>query len=47
MFYESLYQSHFVETASGGAGPELVSSFSSNAKKPHRPAAHRLVYLQR
>src|SRR6202034_4898763 len=33
MFYESLYQSLFVETASGGAAPELVSSYSYNAKK--------------
>jgi peptide/nickel transport system substrate-binding protein len=33
MFYESLYQSLFVETATGGAAPQLVSSFSYNAKK--------------
>ena len=33
MFYESLYQSLFVETSTGGAAPELVSSYSYNAKK--------------
>jgi peptide/nickel transport system substrate-binding protein len=33
LFYESLYQSLFVETASGGVAPELVASFSYNAKK--------------
>jgi peptide/nickel transport system substrate-binding protein len=33
LFYESLYQSLFVETATGGAAPQLVSSFSYNAKK--------------
>src|ERR1700743_83464 len=33
LFYESLYQSLFVETASGGGAPEPVSSYSYNAKK--------------
>jgi peptide/nickel transport system substrate-binding protein len=33
MFYESLYQSLFVETSTGGAAPELVSNFSYNAAK--------------
>src|SRR5579863_7834598 len=33
MFYESLYQSLFVETSTGGAAPELVSSYSYNAAK--------------
>jgi peptide/nickel transport system substrate-binding protein len=33
MFYESLYQSLFAETSTGGAAPELVSSYSYNAKK--------------
>jgi len=33
LFYESLYQSLFVETASGGVAPELVTSYSYNAKK--------------
>src|ERR1700728_5103 len=33
MFYESLYQSLFVETSTGGAAPELVSSYSYNASK--------------
>jgi peptide/nickel transport system substrate-binding protein len=33
LFFESLYQSLFVETASGGAAPELVTSFSYNASK--------------
>ncbi len=33
MFYESLYQSLFVETSTGGAAPELVTSYSYNAKK--------------
>jgi peptide/nickel transport system substrate-binding protein len=33
LFYESMYQSLFVQTASGGVAPQLVSSFSYNAKK--------------
>src|SRR3984885_8776778 len=33
MFYESLYQSLFVETSTGGAAPELVASYSYNAAK--------------
>ncbi len=33
LFYESLYQSLFVQTASGGVAPGLVTSFSYNAKK--------------
>jgi peptide/nickel transport system substrate-binding protein len=33
LFYESLYQSLFVETASGAVAPELVASFSYNADK--------------
>src|SRR5580693_3568508 len=33
MFYESLYQSLFVETSTGGAAPELVTGYSYNAKK--------------
>src|ERR1700722_8682860 len=33
LFYESMYQSLFVETSTGGAAPELVTSFSYNAKK--------------
>src|ERR1700729_1865334 len=33
LFYESMYQSLFVETSTGGAAPELVSSYSYNAKK--------------
>jgi peptide/nickel transport system substrate-binding protein len=33
LFYESLYQSLFVETASGGTAPQLVTSFTYNAKK--------------
>jgi peptide/nickel transport system substrate-binding protein len=33
LFYESLYQSLFVETASGSVVPELVTSFSYNASK--------------
>src|ERR1700729_2640254 len=33
MFYESMYQSLFVETSTGGAAPGLVSSYSYNAKK--------------
>src|SRR3984885_15388773 len=33
MFYESLYQSLFVETSTGGASPELVSSYTYNAAK--------------
>ncbi|HTR94497.1 MAG TPA: ABC transporter substrate-binding protein [Trebonia sp.] len=33
LFYESLYQSLFVQTSSGGVAPGLVASFSYNAKK--------------
>ena len=33
LFYESLYQSLFVQTANGGVAPGLVTSFSYNAKK--------------
>ena len=33
LFYESLYQSLFIEAASGAVTPELVASFSYNAKK--------------
>ena len=33
LFYESLYQSLFVQTASGGVAPGLVASYSYNAKK--------------
>jgi peptide/nickel transport system substrate-binding protein len=33
LFYESLYQSLFIEAASGAVTPELVTSFSYNAKK--------------
>ncbi len=33
LFYESMYQSLFVQTTSGGVVPELVSSFSYNASK--------------
>lgn len=33
LFFESLYQSLFVETPNGGAAPQLVSSFSYNASK--------------
>lgn len=33
LFYESLYQSLFVQTPSGGVAPELVTSFSYNASK--------------
>ena len=33
LFYESLYQSLFVQTANGGVAPGLVTSFSYNAEK--------------
>ena len=33
LFYESLYQSLFVQTANGGVAPELVTSYSYNASK--------------
>jgi len=33
LFYEPLYQSLFVQTANGGVAPQLVTSFSYNAKK--------------
>ena len=33
LFYESLYQSLFVQTSTGGVAPELVTSFSYNASK--------------
>ncbi len=33
LFYESLYQSLFVQTASGGVAPQLVASYSYNAAK--------------
>src|SRR5580704_7843802 len=33
LFYESLYQSLFVQTASGGVAPQLVASYSYNANK--------------
>ena len=33
LFYESMYQSLFVQTASGGVAPGLVASYSYNASK--------------
>src|SRR5580704_14055319 len=33
LFYESLYQSLFVQTPTGGVAPELVTSFSYNPSK--------------
>ena len=33
MFYESMYQSLFVETSTGGAAPGLVTSYTYNASE--------------